>query len=137
MTPLLSMLQVALDEFPGREIRFIQATRSKETLLFQSELEKLEGQTGKLKCYTRFSEDVLALVEPHESRGLVTAEYLGEILDVRDCEYYFCGPAPFMGAVQHILQSWNIPEEQTHFEFFGPKQSLCPYADSRVAVREE
>ena len=46
----------------------------------------------------------------------------------KDCDYYFCGPKPFMAAIYQQLLAWGIPGSQVHFEFFGPREELESHA---------
>ena len=135
VTPLISMLHSALETFPKREICFIQGARSQETLLFQEELSKLESQFKSLSRYVRFSEAGAEVSRERQSLGFVDTEFLKETLENRDSEYYFCGPPLFLGSVQATLQTWEISEDQIHFEFFTPKQTLCPVERATVCTR--
>ncbi len=42
----------------------------------------------------------------------------------KECNFYFCGPKPFMFSVYRDLTDWNIPLEQMHWECFGRAQSF-------------
>ena len=54
----------------------------------------------------------------------LTEEHLDSVLVSRDAHYYFCGATGFMKNVYDVLQKWGIPDEQVHYEFFGPHQDL-------------
>lgn len=60
----------------------------------------------------------------HDSDGFIDAELIESLIPRRDCDYYFCGPKPFMSSIYRQLLMWGIPGTQVHFEFFGPRQEL-------------
>src|SRR5208283_3103406 len=37
-----------------------------------------------------------------------------------DCDFYLCGPGPFMKSLYDGLREWGVPPAQIHYEFFGP-----------------
>ena len=56
--------------------------------------------------------------------GRISKGILQAVLPTYDCDYYFCGPKPFMTSLAEMLGELGVPEQQTHFEFFGPRQDL-------------
>ena len=38
-----------------------------------------------------------------------------------DCEFYFCGPKPFIVSLLEILQELQVPQNQISYEYFGPQ----------------
>ena len=41
-----------------------------------------------------------------------------------DADFYYCGPKPFMAAVDAALDELGVDADRRHYEFFGPAQSL-------------
>lgn len=124
ITPIMSILLEALDLFPNRKIIFIHAVLNKDVQAFKKDLDTLAQKYVNLKVYYRYSEDCIKEDINNISHGFVTKQYLEHILDCRDCDYYFCGPQPFMVSIFNILKIWNTPSKQIFFEFFGPRQEL-------------
>ena len=58
------------------------------------------------------------------SSGFVDEEFIKSVIPHSDCDYYFCGPKIFMNNIYKTLKSWNVPQSQIHFEFFGPREEL-------------
>lgn len=123
ITPINSMLMAALDAFPERKIILVHAVLNEEVQAFRTTFDSLSQTHKKLKVHYRYS-DAIDVNTGNASCGLVTEEYLEDILPGRDADYYFCGPQPFMVSLYHGLMQWGIPASQVHFEFFGPRQEL-------------
>ncbi len=126
ITPIMSILQAALEAFPQRETIFVHAVLNEEVQAFRGTVEALAQQYPNLKAHSRYSET--GQRTGNGSTGFVTAEYLESLLTSRDADYYFCGPQPFMVNLYHDLVKWGIPASQVHFEFFGPRQELTKAA---------
>ena len=126
VTPLLAMLESALLEQPRREVIFIHGALNFRTHAFRQHLADLAASHPNLKIHVRYSKpsDEDRQVHWHDSEGFIDAELIESLIPRRDCEYYFCGPKPFMSAIYRQLMVWGIPSAQVHFEFFGPRQEL-------------
>lgn len=127
ITPLMSMLQVALDESPAdRPIVFVQAALNGTVQPFAEELKDLERRYDNLALHVRFSApgaDDLAAKRCHSS-GLVDAELLEDLVGDTPASYYFCGPAPMLQHVRQLLKARGVADRDQHFEFFGPAQAI-------------
>jgi len=122
ITPIMSILLSALELFPKREIIFVHAVLNEDVQAFRQEVTECAQKHKNLKVYNRYSDS--GQRTGHSSEGLVTTEYLKELIPEVDADYYFCGPQPFMVHVYRILAEWGVPRAQIHFEFFGPQQEL-------------
>jgi nitric oxide dioxygenase len=59
-----------------------------------------------------------------DHEGYLDADTLNKWIFNKDSIVYFCGPIPFMKAMNHALKEIGIPEDHIHFEFFGPALTL-------------
>ncbi len=123
ITPVISMLQAALEAMPNRDIIFIHGVLNKQVQAFKPVIDALAAKHPNLKTHYRYSEGDAAR-EGNASTGMVNAELIESLVPQRDADYYFCGPQPFMVGIYHDLLAWGIPASQVHFEFFGPRQEL-------------
>ena len=130
ITPVLAMLESALVAQPEREIVFIHGALNGRTHAFRERLQELAVTHPRLKLHVRYSEPNKEDRARgwhrgwHHSEGFIDAELIESLVPRRDCDYYFCGPKPFMSGIYRQLLAWGIPGTQVHFEFFGPKQEL-------------
>lgn len=122
ITPIISILQAALDAMPERQIIFVHASLNEDVQAFKKVVDALAENHPNLRTHYRYSDP--GARSGNASTGFVTADYLEQLLPGRDADYYFCGPQPFMVSIYHDLMKWGIPASQVHFEFFGPRQEL-------------
>ncbi|WP_447748720.1 NO-inducible flavohemoprotein [Pseudomonas nicosulfuronedens] len=121
ITPALAMLKPALDS--GREVHFIHCARHGGVHAFREWVEAQSDAHPQLKhyfCYSEPRDQDGSHVEGFLSRELL-ADWLPED---RDLDAYFLGPKPFMAQVKRHLRDIGVPEQQSHYEFFGPASAL-------------
>ncbi|MEX6500464.1 NO-inducible flavohemoprotein [Pseudomonas zhanjiangensis] len=121
ITPALSMLEAAQDS--GRDIHFIHCARHAGVHAFRDWVQAQAEANPRLRHYYCYSEP-----RDHDqahATGLLTQERLAEWLPgERDLDAYFLGPKPFMAQVKRHLRELGVPEQQSHYEFFGPASAL-------------
>ena len=121
LTPMMSMLNTIAYEQPDRNVTFIHAAMNGKVHAFREYVEHLVSKYEKVKSFVAYQNP---LEEDRQNKyfdkeGFITLEWLQEILPTKDAEFYFCGPVPFMSAINHALKQWDIPTDRTHYEFFG------------------
>jgi nitric oxide dioxygenase len=121
ITPALSMLESARDH--GRPIHFIHCARDAAVHAFRDWVEAHADSHPQVRYYFCYSEPQ-ADDQAHAS-GFLTRELLDSWLPAeRDLDAYFLGPTPFMAQVKKHLRELGVPQEQSHYEFFGPAGAL-------------
>ncbi|WP_339157341.1 NO-inducible flavohemoprotein [Paenibacillus sp. FSL W8-0186] len=135
LTPLVSMLETLL-QHSDLEIVYIHAARSKEHHILKEHVAKLAANnSSRLKCYTVY--ESAADSERCDKSGYIDASWLSQVAPL-ESDFYFCGPVPFMRAINQALHSLNVPEANIHYEFFGPAGSLgSPSGSSPSSSSEE
>jgi predicted ferric reductase len=113
---LISMLRTMADRGDVRPAVLVYANGDWGGVAFRDELERLEA---------RMNLTVVHVLErpPAEwdgERGFVTAELLARHLPrgYDRFQYFVCGPAPMMDAVEHALVGLGVPDERVHTERF-------------------
>lgn len=138
ITPVFSMLLVALETMAARDISFIYGCLDEKHQAFKADVDRLQKDHSNLKvhyCYNdRPSEEIANGTAANVSDGFVDADLIESVVGQRDADYYFCGPKRFMAAVNRTLVGWAIPRSQIHFEFFGPKEDLETPASNASAA---
>lgn len=130
LTPMISMLNTIINEEPKRAITFIHATQNGDVHAFREQVNALAEKHPQLSVYYCYKEPTH---RDHEQQlfhkeGYIDSPWLQSIITDTNTAYYFCGPTPFMSAINGILQQWGVPNSDIHFEFFGPAASLEPAA---------
>lgn len=126
ITPLLAMLESVQSEQPERKIIFIHGSLHGKTHAFADHVREIAATNTNITAHMRYSEpsDEDIAAKRFDSIGFIDAELIESLVPGRDCDYFFCGPKPFMAAIYRQLLAWGIPGNQVHFEFFGPREEL-------------
>ncbi|GHI00127.1 NO-inducible flavohemoprotein [Neobacillus kokaensis] len=121
LTPLMSMLNTVIEEEPQKEIYWIHAAVSSKYHAFKKHVNDLAANHKNLKPYIIYEKPTEEDIESklYDKEGYITLDVLKEALPSKDNDFYFCGPTPFMKAVNRALNQWEIPKERIHYEFFG------------------
>ncbi len=114
ITPLLSMLLARLGTTKtGEGITFIKCCRDATHHIMKDELRSLSEQYGfNYKVAYEFGEGA-------DHQGYLDATVLNGWLKNREADVYFCGPRPFMNALDELLGTLGYAENQRHYEVFG------------------
>lgn len=121
ITPALAMLDAALQS--GREIRFIHCARHSGAHAFRDWVDALSEMHPQLQRFYCYSEPRAG--DRSDAEGYLNRELLANWLpEERDLDAYFLGPKPFMATVRRHLFDLGVPEQQCHYEFFGPASAL-------------
>lgn len=125
MTPLVSMVKTLLQEQPEHPVTYVHAAIHGGLHALQEDLNTLAETNSNLRyhvVYEKPSEDD----KKHayfSKEGFIDLDWLRQVVTT-DSDFYFCGPTPFMKAMYRALKEWGIPDNQIHYEFFGPQGSL-------------
>ena len=123
ITPVLAMLESVVKSQPARPVIFIHGALNGRTHAFGPAVKDLAAKHSALTTHFRYS-DPLPEDKGHDSTGFIDAALIESLIPGKDCEFYFCGPKPFMVGIYRQLLEWGVPGSQVHFEFFGPKEAL-------------
>ena len=122
ITPLLSMLLHRIET--GEEVSglvFIHCCRDQAHHVMGGELRRLSAQHG-FSYYVSYETGNGA-----DHQGYLDQTVLSQWLTQSDADVYFCGPKPFMAAVQTQLLQMGLRDEQLHHEVFGPGTRLLTH----------
>jgi predicted ferric reductase len=113
---LISMLRTMADRADVRPAILIYANGDWDRVAFRDELERLEQRMNLTVAHVleRPPEDW------HGEAGFVTAEVLSRHLPrgYRRFQFFICGPAVMMDAVENALVELDVPDERIHTERF-------------------
>lgn len=126
MTPILSMLKSALHNNATRDITYIHAAINGDVHAFQEEVETLAKShpnlTYKVVYETPTENDQVQ--RKFNKSGFIDLPWLQSVLSGPEADFYFCGPAPFMHAMNRCLRDFGVAEQDIHYEVFGPQLSF-------------
>ncbi|QCJ42273.1 NO-inducible flavohemoprotein [Bacillus sp. S3] len=125
LTPMLSMLKTVVEMQPGRNVTFVHAAANSNVHALRDEVEELAA-LDHVKSYIFYDapteED--RVNNRFDVEGFITRDWLNDKVAIGEADFYFCGPVPFMKAMNRSLKELGVNEDRIHFEFFGPKGSL-------------
>ena len=128
ITPLLSMVQSCLHHTPQREVWFYYGVRNGREHLMKEllvELAKKHPQLHLHICYSQPEEGDREGIDYHH-KGHVNLTLLRLTLFLKLYHFYVCGPKAMMESLVPDLRAWGIPEENIHYEAFGPASLAKP-----------
>ena len=148
ITPMLSMVNWAMQEQPEREVWLFYGVREAAELVMLPQLQALAAKHPNFHMHLCFSgpppvaesRERAALVHQHHSR--IDVRLLRSVLPLKPYHFYLCGPTALLVSLVPALAGWGVADERIHFEAFGPasiprrKAALSPSslaADSPVA----
>lgn len=129
MTPLVSMLKTIARGEAQQDIFYIHAARNSRVHALREDIEQIAADHDNVHLYTLYNAPEQGDEQACDRVGVVTTDWLESVLPHKDCQYYFCGPQPFLQAVHAILKQWHVPDNQIHYEFFGPEGEIEQSAD--------
>lgn len=126
ITPVMAMLESTVAS--GRPITLIHAARNSAVQAFRGRLDELAVRHSTLTVRHLYDQP-LPMDRP-DATGLIDTDRLAAWLPPQGSDYdlYCLGPKPFMQAVYRATRQLGLPPERTHWEFFGPSESLDPAA---------
>ncbi|MEF3302448.1 NO-inducible flavohemoprotein [Paenibacillus sp. GYB003] len=127
VTPLAAMLHALAERNdPNRPVAFIHAARNGDVHALRKEVEELASGRSAIRaywCYEKPTERDRAAGAFHQE-GYIDLNWLRRIVPTKDAGFYFCGPIPFMKAINRALLEWGVAPADIHYEFFGPSGRL-------------
>jgi nitric oxide dioxygenase len=126
LTPMISMLNTSVELEKRRKVTYIHAALNGHHHAFKkhvSDLTERHAQVSSYICYQAPTEADRS-EGAFQKEGFIDLKWLKSIIAGPDASFYFCGPVPFMKAVNRALKEWGVRDEDIHFEFFGPAGTL-------------
>lgn len=119
ITPVLSMLLQRIDSGADvSKLTFIQCCRDAHHHIMAKDLAALSEKHG-FSYYVSYENG-----DGADFKGYLNADILGQWINNRQTDAYFCGPKPFMAAVNSTLQNLGFNQDNLHYETFGPNIRL-------------
>lgn len=125
LTPMISMLNT-LAEQGDRPVTFIHAAINSEFHAMREHVQQLAARHEHVTsyvCYEKPTEEDRKTWK-FDKEGYINLAWLKSILPSNEADFYFCGPIPFMKAINSALKEWGVSADRIHFEFFGPADVL-------------
>lgn len=122
LTPLVSMLHELIASDDGRRVWFVHSARDGRHHPLADEVRRLVQATPRVTLHVAYSQPLPedAKVGRFDTSGRVDASLLETVVPGFEGDFYLCGPAGFMAALQGDLEAHGVASERIHTESFGP-----------------
>ena len=133
ITPLLSMIDELVAQSTERLVVLFYGVRNGAEHTFKEYFQQVAKQHSNIHVVTFYSEpssnDRLNI--DYQVEGFVSIDLIRQLLPDNRCQFYMCGPPPFMNSLRDGLLSWDVPENRIMFEAFGPASIKKVPADEK------
>ncbi len=120
ITPVLSIIQAALEEEPNSSFSLVYGNQSKVETMFLNELDALQVKYAERLAiqfvYSR--EKVEDALFGRIDRGNVNYILKNKFKDIQFDDFYLCGPETMIDIVSSVLKANHVNTKQIHFELF-------------------
>ncbi len=141
ITPIMSIVQQALQSDPDVRVILVYGNRSTESVMFREELEELTDlYSDRFFLYRTYSRDR----EDNALFGRIENSTVNYVLknkhkDLEVDRFYLCGPEPMIREVESSLQNSGVPESRILHELFTSSESEADLSEvsegmTRVSV---
>ncbi|MDH3661302.1 MAG: pyridoxamine 5'-phosphate oxidase family protein [Alphaproteobacteria bacterium] len=122
ITPMVSILHTVVSEGSDRPVWFVYGARDGNHHPLANEVRDLVEHHPNISLHVAYSRPGTGdeAGKHYDSEGRVTGALLAELVQNVDAHYFLCGPTRFMAEIQANLERQNVPNDQIHFETFGP-----------------
>ncbi len=139
ITPMLSMLRWCLAVQPERSVHLYYGVRSSGDHAFKATLEQLAAKHPAFHLHVVYSQagpdDQPG--EDFQHAGRLDIDLLRRTLPHGRHQFYVCGPPAMMESLVPALVAWGVPQQDVHFEAFGPASIKLPGAAAAGALSTE
>ena len=116
ITPFISICKNATDKKLNTKITMFFGCKTPDDIAFYKELEGMQQQNPNLDIHF-----IVAQPSPDwkGATGIISAEMIRqELPDFKENVFFTCGPPAMVEAMEKIIQSLGLPEEQMKKEYF-------------------
>lgn len=121
ITPLFSMIKHLLFTEPLLNIYLVYGNKSKMSIIFRDELEKMKlTHSERFKIYYFYSKEDFFDDDPHNFRGRINPAFVQELLQKteRSVKHYVCGPVGLKNIIKESLLAYEGHLDNLFFEDF-------------------
>ncbi|BBM63570.1 flavohemoprotein [Vibrio alfacsensis] len=120
LTPTLSMLESLSDH--QAPVTWVHAAENGQQHAFKQHVNQFVGAKENMNSLVWYNQPMAEdrLGEDFHFTGLVNLREIETALKQDNVQVYFCGPVGFMQHVAKQLLEIGVPQEQFHYECFGP-----------------
>ncbi len=122
ITPIISILKTALETESQSHVNLFYGNSDEDHIIFKKELDTLQANNPRLKIiytYSRPKQKLEELYTGRMSKEKIKALVQKHVDLSQINEFFACGPADMMAHSNEALESFSIPKNKIHLEYFG------------------
>jgi len=126
LTPMIAMLEQAVQDDLDVPIQFIHSTQDGSTHAFKGHVATLAAAGKNITVTTFYSRPRTSDLadRDYDIKGRVGTDWLAANTPFADAEFYVCGPVGFLRAFVPGLAKSGVAKDRLHYEFFGQVEDL-------------
>ncbi len=126
LTVMMSMLAHLAERGSAQPVHFIHAATHSVVHAFRDDVKALCARRSNFTSHVRYWRPTADCVpgRDYDSAGEVDVALVRAVAGTLDCDFYLCGPKPFMRGLHWGLTTAGVPVARIHFEFFGPASDI-------------
>ncbi|BDR12229.1 NO-inducible flavohemoprotein [Vibrio sp. STUT-A11] len=124
LTPTLSMLESLSEHLAP--VTWVHATENGQQHAFKQHVNQIVSSQDNVNALVWYNQPTAEdkLGEDYHFTGFVNLKEIEAALKQTNVQIYFCGPVGFMQYVAKQLIDLGVPQEQFHYECFGPHKVI-------------
>ncbi|MBR9875745.1 MAG: NO-inducible flavohemoprotein [Vibrionaceae bacterium] len=124
LTPTLAMLESLSDH--QAPVTWVHATENGQQHAFKQHVNQIVSSQDNVNALVWYNQPTTEdkLGEDYHFTGFVNLKEIEAALKQTNVQTYFCGPVGFMQHVAKQLLDLGVPQEQFHYECFGPHKVI-------------
>ena len=128
ITPMMSMLRWCLQHQPERVVHVFYGLRNSSEHAYKQVLESIAAEAKQVQLHVVYSRPLATdrLQTDYQHEGHVDISLLKQQLPHGAHQFYLCGPGAMMESLVPALSQWGVPNDDIHFEAFGPASVRLP-----------
>ena len=139
ITPMVSMIQEAIAQNDQRMMVLVYGCVNRQEQAFREWLEEQLAGRDNLVLINCFSSPLPTetMGQDYQVSGYVSVELLQKLLPDNQCDFYLCGPPPFMASLTKGLADWGVDDTKIRSESFGPASRKATTAPAVAAANAQ
>ena len=125
ITPMLCMLGTLVDNNFKGKVTWLHGAHSENTIAFTHEVSDMVQKLESFNAMAFLSNIGERSAQcPYVKQGRMNLDTIKDMIDIKDTDYYMCGPLSFMQDMAKKLIAMGVEQDKIHYEVFGPHKVL-------------
>lgn len=135
ITPMIPILLHLSGAAPPRPVWFVHGTKNSKEHIMRDVVRTLAEKHPNVHTHFTYSRPLATDKAGHDydQHGRIGIETFEGLFEIRDTDFYLCGPAEFMTSLRSTLVARGVPRQQIKMELFGASSETRAEQDTNAA----